>query len=75
MEKTCLIDAEGNETEALILSKHSLIIGGFEAILYTEDKRIVKAIIGDDDFCAAEKEVIGKVSDLDKEFGYEIQSN
>ena len=75
MKKTCLIDAKGNETEALILSKHSLIMGGFEAILYTKDKRIVKAIIGDDDFCAAEKEVIGKVSDLDKEFGYEIQSN
>ena len=71
----CLIDAEGNEIEALILSKHSLIMGGFEAILYTEDKRIVKAIIGDNDFYAAEKEVIGKVSDLDKEFGYEIQSN
>ena len=71
----CLIDAEGNEIEALILSKHSLIMGGFEAILYTEDKRIVKAIIGDNDFYAAEKEVIGKVSDLDKEFGYEIQSD
>jgi len=75
MKKMCLIDAEGNEIEALILSKHSLIMGGFEAILYTEDKRIVKAIIGDNDFYAAEKEVIGKVSDLDKEFGYEIQSN
>ena len=75
MKKTCLIDAKGNETEALILSKHSLIMGGFEVILYTEDKRIVKAIIGDNDFYAAEKEVIGKVSDLDKEFGYEIQSN
>ena len=75
MKKMCLIDAEGNEIEALILSKYSLIMGGFEAILYTEDKRIVKAIIGDNDFYAAEKEVIGKVSDLDKEFGYEIQSN
>ena len=75
MKRTCLINAEGDEIEALIISKHSLILGGFEAILYTADRRIVKAMIGDDDFCAAEVEVLGKVSDLDKEFGYEVQSN